>query len=123
LKYTVVDGGGNRNILPIQRQIFVYDRNAPTIEVKGDMPTSVKVGQKVTFPEIKADDAETGRKTELQLIVRWPSAKMRQIGYSKAATLKDVQFTFDKAGTYTIMLVAMDESGNYTRKEYKVVCS
>ena len=48
---------------------------------------------------------------------------MRQIGYSKNGNIKDVQFTFDKAGTYTIMLVAMDESGNYTRLEYTVVAS
>ena len=123
LKYTMIDGSGNRNVLPIQRQIYVYDRNAPTIEVKGSIPSTAVVGQKVTLPEIKADDLESGRKTELQIIVRWPSAKMRQIGYSKNGNLKDVQFTFDKKGTYTIMLVAMDESGNYTRNEYKVVCS
>ncbi len=123
LKYTIIDGSGNRNIMPIQRQIYVYDRNAPTIAVDGSIPTTARVGEKITLPQVDADDLESGRKTELQIIVRWPSAKMRQIGYSKNGVLKGVSFTFDKAGTYTIMLVAMDESGNYTRKEYKVVCS
>lgn len=122
LQYTIMDGSYNMNVLPIQRLLYVYDRNAPSIEVSGSIPTTATVGQKITLPEIKATDAESGRKTELQIIVRWPSAKMKQIGYSKRGMLKDVQFTFDKAGTYVVMLVAMDESGNYTRQEYTVVC-
>lgn len=122
LEYYVEDASGNVEPRTLQKLLYVYDRNAPTI-THGAMPTSVKVGDTVVFPEIKAEDLESGRRTELQLIVRWPSAKMKQIQFSKSGTIRDAEFTFDKAGTYVIMLVAMDESGNYTRKEFKVVCS
>ena len=121
VSYTIVDGSGNPNVLAITRSLYVYDREAPIVEVAGSIPTTAKVGQTITIPDINATDAQSGTKVTLQLIVRWPSAKMLQLVESKNGTITGATFQFDKEGTYTIMVVATDDSYNYTRKEFKVV--
>lgn len=121
IKYTLTDGSGQSNVLELTRSLYVYDREAPVIEVAGSIPTTAKVGQTISFPDINATDTQSQTKVGLQLLVRWPSGKQLQIAYSKVGTITGATFKFDKAGTYTISIVAMDDSYNYTTKEYKVV--
>ena len=122
----VADGAGNRNVLPITTNLYVYDYNPPVIKVAGDMPTQVKVGGTVSFPTITAEDAESGSKVTLQLLLIRESLHVTQVAVDKdnknACEIKDATFTFTKAGTYTIRVVATDESFNYVAKEYKIVC-
>lgn len=121
IKYTLTDGSGQSNVLELTRSLYVYDREAPVIEVAGSIPTTATVGQTISFPDINATDTQSQTKVGLQLLVRWPSGKQLQIAYSKVGTITGATFEFDKAGTYTISIVAMDDSYNYTTKEYKVV--
>lgn len=122
LEYRIEDGAGNYNRLKIKRIFYVYDRTAPTISVGGSIATTAKVGDTLTVPTVTATDAESGSAVEVQVVMRWPSGKMRQQGYSKTGSVSGITFKFDKTGTYTLMFVATDESGNYTRLEYNIVC-
>lgn len=119
--YTLTDGSGVKNARKNEIALYAYDREKPTIVVDGNMPTTAGLNAQVAFPQISATDTQSGAKVELQLIVKWSSGKMRQIAYSKTGSLADVTYSFTKADTYTIMIVAIDESNNYTRQEYTLV--
>lgn len=126
IETTVEDGSGNRNLLPNYMNLYVYDYNPPEIIVNGNIVTTVKLGQTITFPEITAMDAESGNKIKLQLCVIWPTLKMYQIAVDNdnkdECVIRNAQCEFDEVGTYRIRIIATDESGNYTRKEFTVVC-
>lgn len=122
VSYTLTDGSGQANVLPINRSIYVYDREAPAISVNnGSIPTTATVGQTISFPDITATDTQSQLKVELQLLVKWPSGKQLQIAYSKVGSITGATFEFDKVGEYTITIVATDASYNHTMNEYKVV--
>ena len=129
-QYTITtkakDSAGNFNVLPLTMNLYVYDYNAPTIAVDGNIPTSVKVGDTVNFPKITATDAESGEKLILQLLIIRESMHTTQVkcddDNKNGCVIKDASYTFTKAGTYVIRIVATDESANYTAKEYTIVC-
>lgn len=123
---SVEDGAGVKSVKDAISTLYVYDYTKPEVSVAGEIAQTVKVGQTVTFPVITAFDAESVNKVRLQLCVIWPTMKMRQIAVDddnrNECIIENAQFTFDVVGTYRIRIIATDESGNYTRVEYTVVC-
>ena len=122
----VMDGAGNPNLMPITNNFYVYDYNPPVISVSGSLPTSVKVGDKITIPTITATDAENGSKITLQICVIRDTMHMTQIAVDddnrNDCSITGATYTFTKAGTYTIRIIATDDSANYARQEYTIVC-
>lgn len=121
----VNDGAGNYSMEKLLN-VYVYDENPPTIQVSGNMPTTAKVGATVSFPKITAQDNESGDKVILQLLVIRESMHTTQVAVDdnnrNGVVIEGANYTFTQAGTYTIRVVATDESFNTCVKEYKIVC-
>ncbi len=122
----IEDGAGNFNIMPLTTNLYVYDETPPEIKISGDIPTSVAVGGTVTFPKITAEDVESGDKVILQLLIIRESMHTTQVAVDddnrNGCVIDGAKYTFTNAGTYTIRIVATDESFNSVAKEYKIVC-
>ena len=123
---SVTDGAGNFNIMPLTTNLYSYDYNPPEIKIAGDIPTQTKVGLTVGFPKITAEDAESGDKVTLQLLLIRESLHVTQVAVDddnkNGCVIQGATYLFTKAGTYTVRIVATDESFNYVAKEYKIVC-
>ncbi len=110
LVYRAVDASGNYR--EIVGAIIITDRYAPIMS-EVSLPTTVKVGETVTFPEATVTDNAT------EEVVSWIYVTTED--YQKLMITKG-QYTFKKAGTYLVKYGAEDESGNITVITYTVVC-
>ena len=89
----------------------------PVLEIKGQVKTSYKVGDKLVLPEYKVTDNNTLEDDmTVYVYLTTPSFGFKTVG------VKGLSFgyTFVTAGNYQLTFYVRDGSGNYVIKEYKV---
>ena len=109
--YSVVlkatDGAGN--VSSKSFTINVYDVTAPTVQFTGKYKENVKLGSQVKIRSVEVSDESA---CETHLMVRLPNGTLSYI--------KGSSFTANVAGTYEIICVAYDASGNMKTTSYFV---
>ena len=89
----------------------------PVLEIKGQVKTSYKVGDKLSLPEYKVTDNYTAEDDmTVYVFLTTPSYGFKTVG------VKGLSFgyTFVTAGDYQLTFYVRDGSGNFVIKEYKV---
>ncbi len=99
--------------------VYVYDKQAPSIELKGSVPSTAKVGATLNAPDALAIDNEEG--VRLQVMVKTPSAALVLLADSADETLGS-SFTFEEAGEYVLYYYATDACYNSDVKSFVIVC-
>lgn len=88
--------------------VQAIDTTAPSLRLLGKMPETVKVGGKITLPEVEAhDDLTADENLKIYACVILPSGVQRELTPGQAITA-------DTAGNYDFFVFAMDEFGNST---------
>lgn len=98
--------------------MHVEDREAPTVKMKGKIPTELTVGKVLRIPNFKISDNVTAKEALIVTkCIVLPSGKMIMLVDEENA------ITATQAGTYEIRIYVTDEAGNGTliRKYVKVV--
>lgn len=111
VQYTAVetDWFGNKRVM--QYTVSVYDDGAPDIVLRGVVTTG-KVGEVYRLPSITVTDNVTAAE-DLKIVV---------YAYTPDGKLKRVEdgIRFSTAGNYTFRVMAMDEFGNASYREFTV---
>jgi hypothetical protein len=103
--------------------LFVYDVTPPSLELKGEVPSTVAVGAKCVLPGAKVTDNDGAENVDIQLCVLTPSGRYVQAGVATGVELENViSYDFKEAGDYKVRYIATDKYGNYTVKEFAVTC-
>ena len=110
VSYVTIDSNGNKAIA-LNYSLRVIDKDAPVINVQGNVKTSASVGETIQLPQATATD-NNGNVTVAILIVE-PSGRMVNL---KGAT----KYTFNAAGRYIVRYLAADAEGNVTTIDYAV---
>ena len=130
VEYVAKDTNGNTEKVPYT--ILVNDTTAPTLQVKNNLKSSYKVGDKITLPSYAATD--NGNNCYIQVTLIFPNNEMRLLQYSNNGEITslldrendiyDGAFKADsnsfialQAGAYVLRFVAYDEYYNYTVQE------
>ncbi len=110
--FTAKDESGNamRNA---EEFIYVPDLEAPVITLSGKVPTSGKVGSKISLPNASATDALDG-KCEVGVYMVANSGIYHSLAKDKWA------FTPKSAGIYRIIYISQDASGNMAMNTYEI---
>lgn len=90
VKYTATDKAGNTSVAT--RTVIVGDKAAPVITLKGDNPVKVPLKSKYSDAGAEAVDEVDG---------------------TVKVFINDSQVNIYKPGTYTVVFIAKDKSGNY----------
>ncbi len=96
-----------------------YDLSNPQIVLEGELPTDIRLGQKVSVPAVSAYDALSPY-VELTVTVQAPDGSAV---YSNAAMQDGMSFTVDQYGLYYIRYTATDATGNYLTTTYTLGAS
>ena len=110
IEYKAVDTAG-------RSATFVYgltitDEIAPVIGVAKDIPTTAKVGEKLTMPKVVGMDNLDGE-CEVYVVVITPDLSRKFV--------KESEFTFTTAGEYQFIYMCMDMDGNVGMRTYRVI--
>lgn len=111
--YSAKDAAGNPTSQTCY--ILVKEFNAPAIAVE-NMITSATVGTKVTLPTATVTD-DTSALAQITTYIYVIDAN------GQRETVIENEYTFRKAGTYTVRYVAVDNSGNRAVAEYTVTAA
>ena len=111
LRYTATDVNGNYIIYDIV--VYVYDTEAPEIELTGKYTEKAKVGESVKFAAFSVSDDSGGEVTVFRSIL---CSDGQRIPLAEGAE----NYTFTKAGSYVIRTHAYDVSGNTSYVDYVV---
>lgn len=109
VSYSAEDGSGNRAGLTYL--LTVIDDAAPVLNVKGEAPTSGKVGGKLVLPEASATDAIDGKLTVNYYVIT---------NQGQFIVLEGRAFVPQTAGEYSIFVWCADVSGNLACETYTV---
>ena len=108
-QYEAKDAAGKR--VTITKIINVFDDQAPTISVRGKVPTSGKLNETITVPSYEVKDGQSEECTSY-LVAIAPNGEI---------TYFVTQFTPDQVGKWTICYFAMDANGQMATLEYTIV--
>ena len=113
LQYRIFDGAQNS----IDRSFIVYvrDKTAPSLEVKGKVPDSAKIGKTISLPKAEVSD---NHDTDLKATV-WITAPNGTVEVAEAGG----SFCPKQKGIYHIRYYVQDAGYNYSMKEYTLSVS
>lgn len=94
--------------------ITAIDRINPSINVSGSIPETVKLNSQVSIPTAEVTFMETNADNLQYVIYITPS--------NCYETVKEGSFIANELGEYKIRYYALDTYGNYTIKEYSLIC-
>ena len=114
-EHTSLDPFGTNNPIVHLHRLRIADKKAPVLTLLGDVPTSGKAGERITFPGVKAVD-ETDGEVEAYL-----SSIVGPDGV--AITVINNVAVFPKAGEYIVSYKAVDYSGNIGSIEKTILIS
>lgn len=126
LRYTVNDSAGNSNTLG--RSVYVYDNQAPTLEIKGNIDGYIKIGEMLKIPEVTANDNNGAMDTSLLVCIVRPDGHTVTLGTNMERGLivsdriKDASYKFTHRGKHYLRIIATDAYGNFEKKEYLILC-
>lgn len=115
-QYTSKDERGAREA-KLSYNVKSVDLVDPVLEIKGQIKTSYKVGDKLSLPEYKVTDNNTDEEDmTVYVYLTTPSFGFKTVG------VKGLSFgyTFVTAGDYKLTFYVRDGSGNFVIKEYNV---
>ncbi len=102
---------GTNKTRSVVSRLTVSDNRAPELKLEKAVPTSHKVGDKLTFPNVTCtDSASKEENIKFNIVVKHPSGIITS--ESKTMELTEV-------GVYEITFMAVDEGGNVARKTVK----
>lgn len=105
IEYKATDGTNETR--SVVSRVNVVDETEPELEVKKTIPTSHKVGDKLTFPEVTcSDNISEAENIKLYVTVKHPNGIV-------TAESKSVELS--EEGVYEITFIAVDEAGNLGR--------
>lgn len=90
-------------------------KNDAFLSVQSDIPEKVGKDEQLT---IKAYAKDIFAATKLELSVVKPDGSAEEVGFEG----RNVAYTFDQLGTYTLTIGATGSNGNFVKKQYTVVC-
>lgn len=99
------------NPFELSCSIYVPDVVKPEVSVSGKIPTTAKVGDKISVPKSTVTD-DISEYLYVTVLTIDPT-----LAY---VVVKNGEIEFNKAGEWTIRFFAMDEEGNMTYIDYKV---
>lgn len=94
--------------------ITAIDRISPSINVNGKIPETVKQNSQVTVPKAEVTFMETNIDNLQYVVYITPSNCYEMV--------KEGSFIANELGEYIIRYYALDAYGNYTIKEYSLIC-
>ncbi len=112
-RYIAYDSYDNHK--PVYGSVYVLDRVAPTIRLKGDIKAEYKQGDVISLPKAVVSDNNTPTEN---LVVY---AYVIHNGLTSTILDKDA-FTFSKAGSYTFRFAVYDKNMNHVYIEYTTIC-
>jgi hypothetical protein len=102
---------------------FIYDVTPPTLEMKGEVPSTATVGAKFVLPGAKATDNDGAENVDIQVCVLTPSGRYVQVMVASGVEVEGAtSYDFTEAGDYKVRYIATDKYGNYAVKEFTVTC-
>lgn len=106
--YTVYDAFGNS--MPSSYNLTVSDNVPPVLTIKGELPSKIKAGSVLTFPEASVtDNLSAGLKADIFVIE--PCGAMKAVGKT---------YKFTRRGKYLVRYFAKDENYNFATKEFVI---
>ncbi|MBO5713168.1 MAG: hypothetical protein J6R88_03110, partial [Clostridia bacterium] len=97
--------------------INVLDKDAPVIEINGQIKTNYKVGEVLTLPTYSVTD----NVCETKDIYKYIYLETPTFGYKTIACGNDVgTYIFQAPGKYTLVYFAMDNTSNFAYKTFDI---
>lgn len=100
-----------KNNSVLLKGISACDLSAPTIRMKGDLPTQVNLNEKVKMPTITLTDAND---KDFRFTVGLYAPSGKEIDFSNGS------FKAQEEGVYHLVIKAYDESGNSIMERYEI---
>ena len=124
-----LDVNGDPIEAELTKPIRVYDNQPPVITVGGKIKDSVKLGASLTIPKVTVADNDGGKNSTLQICMIRPTGYIDAVADNLASsslpnkdTIESQTYKFTMNGNYRLLILAMDQYGNYQKLEYVIKC-
>ncbi len=109
---TIIIKDGSLNKTTYGYQNIVVDMVEPTMTIEDDVPTTAKLGEKVTVPSAKVKD-DIDEDLEVSIFIQIPNGEMYDITQNKS-------FKASFKGIYNVYYYVIDSAGNISCSLYKI---